>query len=485
MSSFSPVQFWLHGGLTPPLASVLFESPFFQYLIVTSSNHSLIFILSILFAGGTLGMGIREWIWGTGVEDDVLEESVTDGGEALFDDESDPEADVLGDFDELEDWDDEELAGLDEEDSPDSDLTPRLDEVENEIESLSSTMSTIRSEHQEISESVQDIEENIRKLLDIYELVTRGVNPFVDDVQQGGLDANTFGLFENADGDAEDDADIDEDLANADPESFFDEEFDEADATAADSFLEQFENGDELGDGIPFDDEDSVLDEDTDDAEGKTFEELKSEYEAGTADWLSDDSDADNPDGDDVHLDFEGETRHEDETGDDSLDGAQEAVANEPEGDERIPTDVETDSDTAADVEPDGDLRFAENTMMASSASDTDKPYLVELPNGYVSDLIVMEWLTYLLDNADMAETLGAIQYYEDIGWLADPAATNLRTYLTRLDRPTKASDSDSDSGRRPSKLSVDDHTTSLKYISRLANSATDVGAVTGLSEGR
>ncbi|MFB6105671.1 MAG: FlaD/FlaE family flagellar protein, partial [Halobacteriaceae archaeon] len=60
----------------------------------------------------------------------------------------------------------------------------------------------------------------------------------------------------------------------------------------------------------------------------------------------------------------------------------------------------------------------------------TSRPYLRGLPDGYAVDLLVMEWLEYLVVEAGPAGSRAAIGYYEDIEWLDAAAADALRAFL-------------------------------------------------------
>lgn len=145
---------------------------------------------------------------GTDDDEPVADEPAeTDGGDDPFGDDLDD-----GTFDD-EEFDDEMLFDEDSEEYANEELEGRVNELETEITSLSSTVNTIRSENEEISETVESVEENVRKLLDVYEMVTRGINPFTDDVEAGGQ-AGSLGLF-GADADDEADDELDEDVASA------------------------------------------------------------------------------------------------------------------------------------------------------------------------------------------------------------------------------------------------------------------------------
>ncbi|MUW15718.1 flagella accessory C family protein, partial [Halorubrum sp. CBA1125] len=186
------------------------------------------------------------------------------------------------DFDGMDEWEDDFDDGDGNADT--DELEHRLDDIENEVASLSSTVSTVRSENEEISAAVDDIEEDVRNLLDIYEMVTRGINPFVDDT--GGFDSvdgggeGSFGLFDEAEEASEE---LDEDVANADADGFFDDDLldEDADGDGLDELEELDDEPDELDDkpdaespGEHTDDGDDMNDD------GKSFSELKEEYDA-------------------------------------------------------------------------------------------------------------------------------------------------------------------------------------------------------------
>jgi flagellar protein FlaE/flagellar protein FlaC len=113
------------------------------------------------------------------------------------------------------------------------------------------------------------------------------------------------------------------------------------------------------------------------------------------------------------------------------------------------------------------DLQFAANTMMGGESAAT-KPYLERLPPGYVIDLLVIEWLEFLVEEADVDDAAGAVEFYRRIQWLGDEAADDLREYLAGF------GEVDDDAASTPSNLSIDHHVTSLRYVSRLTGSGVD-----------
>jgi archaellum component FlaD/FlaE len=280
-------------------------------------------VLPELFSLGLVGVGLVSWLGDEGAE----EVDQDGGGGEDFDEEFEMDDEEFGDFDDDLDG----LDGMEEGNGASStELENRIEDLENEVANVSSTANTVRSENEQISEQVEEVEENVRKLLEIYEMVTRGVNPFVDDVSPeagmggGGSD---FGLFGDEDGGEEDpaDEDLESDIADAEAEEFFDDDafdegFEEDEAFGDDEFETEFDDEEFTEDDEAFDaggdedledlgDFDDDIDEDFDDeafdedmsgeeAEsdgdsgggGTSFEELKAEYESGDADWADDES---------------------------------------------------------------------------------------------------------------------------------------------------------------------------------------------------
>ncbi|MFO8116294.1 MAG: FlaD/FlaE family flagellar protein [Halorubrum sp.] len=401
--------------------------------------------------------------------------------------------DGFDDFDGMDEWDD----GFDDgggAGAATDELEKRLDDLENEVASLSSTVSTVRSENEEISAAVDDIEEDVRNLLDIYEMVTRGINPFVD--ESSGFDSisgggeGSFGLFD--DDEAGDEADaLDEDIANADADGFFDDgvldeefddgadEFDELSGEPDDDHTDDGDSADAPSETAVADDRDDMNDD------GKSFSELKEEYDAGEADWADeggDDADApadEDPfddgtdsfdDGDSFDADFGDET----DPFDDGLGEGVESFDEEPTADADSATngpepDPEPTTDRTRGSRPGGDPSEANGDGFEYVGEDDlsggrGKPYLTELPGNYVGDLLVMEWLEFLVSESDVTDAVRAINYYERIEWVGPEAAGRLRDFLSGfgtidrnlVDRPGT------------DRLVREHHTRSLRYVTQL-----------------
>ncbi|WP_435063393.1 FlaD/FlaE family flagellar protein [Halobaculum sp. EA56] len=391
--------------------------------------------------------------------------------------------DDLGDLGGMDDWDDDDpFAGEDGGgDDGVAELEKRVDDLENEVASLSSTVNTVRSENEEISGKVEDMGEDVRSLLDIYEMVTRGINPFVDDVQGGGDlggGEGGFGLFDDA-GEEEEEEDLDEDLASADAEGFFDEdlagdEFDDMDdvddmGELDDDFEEDEEDGlDDDLDGFEDDADDTDSDTmGTDNGGGKSFSELKDEYESGDAEWAGEgdppEEESDGEDGDALDaLDTEPESNGHDAGGDLGLDDEPEP---DPEPESTAgPTDP---SRRSQGVDDDGGFEFVEEDDLSD---EPDKPYLTSLPGDYVGDLMVMEWLEFLVEESTTTDAVRAVNYYERVEWIDEEVADQLKGFLSGF------GDIDRNLMDRPGTehLDLDHHTRSLKYIMQLTDATAE-----------
>ncbi|WP_321112913.1 FlaD/FlaE family flagellar protein [Halorussus salinisoli] len=418
-----------------------------------------------LLGTGLVGMGIMDFMdeeegesveadSGGGGDDDLFGDGMGDGAGGEMDGDfggmDDGMDDGMGMDGEMDDWADGGGGGDAEfamggGSGPTQELENRIDELENEVAEISSTVGTVRSENEQISAKVDETEENVRKLLEIYEMVTRGVNPFVDDVQQGGVaggdgfgaeGGGDFGLFED-DGEDEQNEDLNEDIADAEAESFFDDDFDEEEDGFEDDAAEDlgFDSPDEVE---ATDDEESTLEADDEDdggqAGGSTFEELKEEYESGDADWAEEE-------------------------------GAPEGGQPEPE-----PT---LEAETTPEESADGDFEFegpsdTEPATPATQSGRGGKPYLAELPKGYVSDLVVMEWLEFLVTEFGSEDAVRTIQYYGDIDWISESVEEELLAFMSGF----AGVDSVDTEKTGPAALEVDDHIQSLTFLSQLTGDA-------------
>lgn len=425
----------------------------------------------VALSAAVLAMGLSDIV--SGLAERLAEDDDRDADSTGADDPTDEFGGGQFGEEAFDDFGDEEFEDWEEDGGPDglegagggtSDFEPRIDEIEEEVANISSTVSTVRSENQAINESVEEMEDNIRQLLDIYEMVTRGVNPFVDDVAGGGADGS-FGLFDG--GNDEEFDDLDPEVADANPDSFFDDDFgdDEAEEGATDPFEE--DSAGLVDDGVEPETADDTPDETSaepgetaeeggdDGGSGKTFEQLKSEYES---------SDVDEDPSDDGADGSAQESVGEHGSDSDTLDGPPSDDGGSPEEDDRgAATDEGSSSESAASTDGGAAQRGGDD-------DSAGKPYLEELPDGYATELLVIEWLSFLRSRSNTSEALRAIRYYETIDWIGGPAASALKEYLTGLaDGTPDASAGDG------TQLTIDHHTHSLRYIGRLGSADVEI----------
>jgi archaellum component FlaD/FlaE len=421
--------------------------------LLGGGGYAVIFTVTV----GVFGMGIVDSIQNITDEDessdappedtadgldDGTDEPIGDGGdlEALADDESALDLDDGSDGGEMGDLADMGGGGSTAE------LENRVDTLEEEIERLNSTMSTVRSENEEISDAVDDVQENVRQLLEIYEMVTRGVNPFVDEAPDGafgGQDAasGSIGVFDDEGDDASTtEENLDEEVVDADAEAFFDEALDEEpDDSLDDEPDDAPDDAEGSADGV---DDGQTAGEGTSEEDSKSFEELKDEYDSDESDLTGTVVDDDSSEGATVDS---SEAGGEDTTAD-IRDSTAEG-ANSSDGGGGAPSD---------DGSPES----------GGETTDGDGPYLERMPTGYAGDLIVLEWLTDLVSEAGPQETRGALSYYASVGWISDAVERELRTVVDGI-ADTEAAQREGDG-----EIGVEEHRRSIATIDRLAGTS-------------
>jgi len=362
-------------------------------------------------------------------------------------------------------------------------LEHQVDELENEVASLSSTVNTVKSENTEISDRIEDVEEDVRNLLDIYEMVTRGINPFVDEQDAGefevgggggGGGGGGRGLFDDGEEETPQDDDVDDSVMSEDADGFFDDDFEEDDD---DEFGDdEFDDGgmDDEFDELDEDDADAVGGEseseemvsDQDSTGGKSFSELKDEYDSGDASWAEE--------GEEPDDDLGGMDDSLDDGDNLAMDDTDDSLGNGSDGEMAASTQAETADESTASVDDgdtQGDFEYVSSDQLSSSG---DKPYLTAIPGDYVGDLVVMEWLEFLVEESNVTDAARAVNYYERIDWIDRAAADHLRSFLSgfgQIDR-NKVDQPGTD------QLNRTHHVHSLKYIMKLNNGTTATSVI-------
>lgn len=95
------------------------------------------------------------------------------------------------------------------------------------------------------------------------------------------------------------------------------------------------------------------------------------------------------------------------------------------------------------------------------SKSTGMRPYIDSLPEGYVAEHIILDWIEFLVFESGIDRARAAFEYYDDIGWIGDGAVELLKNYADTF------SDVDVEDSRP---LTLDHHRVSLVYVARLVS---------------
>jgi archaellum component FlaD/FlaE len=95
--------------------------------------------------------------------------------------------------------------------------------------------------------------------------------------------------------------------------------------------------------------------------------------------------------------------------------------------------------------------------------NDGRQPYLPGLASNYATDILMMEWLTLLINIAGLAGALKALDYYENIDWISPPVKHQLEDLLSGAHGEVQVE------SRAPSDLTTEEHNRSFAYIMKLA----------------
>jgi len=122
---------------------------------------------------------------------------------------------------------------------------------------------------------------------------------------------------------------------------------------------------------------------------------------------------------------------------------------------------------------PDDVLRHSQHeelvrlqSQFSTAGALPEKPYLDGLPDRYGAEVVVFEWLDFLINKAGFENTGNALEYYEEVGWLTERTREDLREYMRGFSE-VESFDPDKPG---PADLDVNDHVLSLVYIARLAS---------------
>ena len=476
-----------------------------QSLQVVMQETTAAAVLAGLLAAGLVGMSIRSVVESVVSREETDGEPISDGGtvEVVADEQSRPSESSDTAHRETESPDRDGIdtieTGTDRKSTEETEhpekLERRLDTLENEVGSLSSTVNTVRNENEQISESVQDIEESTGRLLNLYEMATRGVNPFADTeekppkrhpetesretetIQTDVADPDAAALFNTTkeEGTASGGPVIREEHCVDSVEEVVETETEPADAfqkrkqSEHSSASGSRESTKKTADGV---EEISNRDGEFEDASASQTED---EGSFGKEEMIETPSPAAEPAASDGGTLIEPEQETTDAVGEDSAasgSAVEEPSDSVPELSSPVPetpteetkSDPETREKTTTESHSKGPVEdtSAVTTPSEQPTAADGKPYLESLPEGFAAEVITVEWLEYLIDEVGLKETLRAIQYYEKIDWLTAEAADELDSYLDGFNTDEQG------------RLSVEHHLQSLDYVEELTVTGAD-----------
>lgn len=370
-------------------------------------------------------------------------DSLTGRGDAPEDDEPDEDgADALfGGGEGL--MGEEELLSDDTDDDLDEELSYTIDEVEQEVDTLQNRIQVVRGENEKVSERISTVNRNVDRLVDLYEIVTNGVNPFVGDQEIGDAFATASEGFAEQD-DLE--ADIEDDIINAEAEDFLDDDIDDHEE-GGDEFDEEEELSDEiLGGPIDSDVGDPLDDDDFHDAlEDEELDEplIGADSDESLEAIVDDSTDVDDS------ADVDDSTDVDDPTDvDDSAEASDEAEPLDTLEETNLPVheDAVTTDDSGAEPNSNTEARAwttpSKVDSLEANGEFGDPPYLVEPPARNDVELTTLTWLEYLVDLAGVEGAAQTIAYYESIGWISPSVDRYLRSMVNGLRDPEAAESS-------------------------------------------
>jgi len=341
-------------------------------------------------------------------EEEEFEEAVEEAEEI-------EEGEAFGGFD--------EVGGLEEEEDElgqagkITELETRLKDLENEVGLVSSKLNTIKAENEEIGKRLEEIEENIRKLLGIYEMVTEGINPFATEVMG---DEDGFGLFSalNKDKPKED---VPEELLSKDAESFF-EDIDEEEIeepVAAPTSVEESNTAE------------------SEESPEEKFMRLKKELEAQN------------------QQSQQQEQEQEQQSPEPEFETQQDEIS-------ALEMPEIQEQETHESIQEVGE-RVGQDEEQRSSV--ITGPYLKKLRRDYISDILVLKWLDYLVTTFGIKRMAELLDFYVDIGWIS----REVKEFLINCSRGYTLRDMQFNDDVMSNVPTLRDHIKSLVFISKLS----------------
>ena len=274
--------------------------------------------------------------------------------------------DDFSDEDFEEDLEKDEFGGGGAQNRRIDEIESRLNTVENQVEDVSSKTDNIREENESAMEQLDDMQADIRKLLEIYEVISEGINPFIG----GGEETEGFDLFEQAQNPEE-------------PKEFKEENKEES----------EFETEE------PKNEYQKAREDE------EKFKELKEQEQQQEPENLEDE-----------FIEQEEPKEIKEKTEPDH-----EKNQKKPKNPPKEKTKTEKEKETKP-------KNPTQNHPPNQSPKSKENIYLNKLTKDFKTDLIVLEWVKHLKKHKqDNLNKL--LNYYVDIGWISQNVRNNLLTY--------------------------------------------------------
>lgn len=153
---------------------------------------------------------------------------------------------------------------------------------------------------------------------------------------------------------------------------------------------------------------------------------------------------------------------------------ADDGAGDEPSDDGEVNTGVDADRDRDRDwngdqdpggrQEPERERAPPVEPEEGAAAVPDRRPVLESVPDSYAGEVLVMEWLSVLMEGSGPADALRAVGHYEDAGWISREVRDHL---LDVIGGPTLDVHVDPTQSREST---ADEHAVSYRYLSVLAH---------------
>lgn len=144
-------------------------------------------------------------------------------------------------------------------------------------------------------------------------------------------------------------------------------------------------------------------------------------------------------------------------------------------------------------------MKFIEGKGRQGYRDSSRKPVLERLPKDYLSVVLVMRWIEFLMERVVRDKISLVLDYYKDIGWISEDVKSTIMSYargenqdITRMDM--NLGDFEDDSIPMPSqvteyrrvddwRLTAEDHLKSLLFVQMIAGLPVDKDRLSSLEQ--